>query len=135
MDQVIIRDLSARGIIGLNDWEREKPQEMLINLTLFADLRAAGQSDEIADSVNYRTVAKKVLAHAESAGRLTVEALAADIARICLAESGVLKARVRVEKPGAVRFSRSVGVEIERDAREFEMLVQAKIDFLPRWQS
>jgi FolB domain-containing protein len=120
MDQVIIRDLSARGIIGLNDWEREKPQEMLINLTLFADLRAAGQSDDVADSVNYRTVAKKVLAHAESAGRLTVEALAADIARICLDEPNVRKARVRVEKPGAVRFSRSVGVEIERESGDFE---------------
>ena len=120
MDQIIIRDLSARGIIGLNDWEREKPQEMLINLTLFADLHAAGRSDDIEDSVNYRTVAKKVLAHAESAGRLTVEALAADIARICLAEPGVLKARVRVEKPGAVRFSHSVGVEIERQAGDFE---------------
>ena len=120
MDQVIIRDLTARGIIGINDWEREKPQEILINLTLFADLRAAGQSDAIDDSVNYRTVAKKVLAHAESAGRLTVEALAADIARICLSEPGVLRARVRVEKPGAVRFSRSVGVEIERQAGDFE---------------
>ena len=120
MDQIYIRDLKARGIIGLNDWEREKPQEMLINLTLSADLRTAGQSDDISDSVNYRTVAKKVLAHAESAGRLTVEALAADIARICLDEPGVLKARVRVEKPGAVRFSRSVGVEIERESGDFE---------------
>ena len=120
MDQVIIRDLSARGIIGLNDWEREKPQEMLINLTLFADLHAAGQSDDVADSVNYRTVAKKVLKHAETAGRLTVEALAADIARICLDEPNVQKARVRVEKPGAVRFSRSVGVEIERESGDLE---------------
>jgi FolB domain-containing protein len=119
MDQVIIRDLIARGIIGINNWEREKPQEILINLTLFADLRAAGQNDDITDSVNYRTVAKKVLAHAESAGRLTVEALAADLARICLAEPGVLKARVRVEKPGAVRFARSVGVEIEREPGDF----------------
>ena len=120
MDKVILSDLSARGIIGINDWEREKPQEMLINLTLFADLRAAGRSDELKDSVNYRTVAKKVLAHAESAGRFTVEALATDIARICLSEPGVIKARVRVEKPGAVRFSRSVGVEIERISGDFE---------------
>jgi FolB domain-containing protein len=114
MDQVIIKDLSARGIIGINDWEREKPQEILINITLFADLRKAGESDNIDDCVNYRTVAKKVQAHAESAGRLTVEALAADIAKICLGEAGVEKVRVRVEKPGAVRFSGSVGVEIER---------------------
>ncbi len=114
MDRIFIRDLVARGIIGINDWEREKPQEMLINIVLSADLHKAGESDDIADSVNYRTVAKRVLAHAETAGRLTVEALAADLARICLEEPGVQAVRVTVEKPGAVRFSRSVGVEIER---------------------
>lgn len=114
MDQVFITDLSARGIIGINDWEREKPQEILINIVLFGDLRKAGQSDDINDSVNYRSVAKKVLAHAETAQRLTVEALAADLARLCLEEPRVERVRVKVEKPGAVRFSRSVGVEIER---------------------
>jgi FolB domain-containing protein len=119
MDKIFIKDLTARGIIGLNDWEREKPQEILINITLYADIRTAGQSDDIVDSVNYRTIAKKTLAHAESAGRLTVEALAADIARLCLAEPGVEKVTVRVEKPGAVRFSQSVGVEIERQKEDF----------------
>jgi FolB domain-containing protein len=114
MDQVIIKDLSVRGVIGVEKWEREKPQEILINLILFADLKKAGESDDIKDTVNYRTISKKVMAHTERAKRLTVEALAADIAAICLAEPGVQKARVRVEKPGAVRFSRSVGVEIER---------------------
>jgi FolB domain-containing protein len=114
MDQTFITDLSARGILGINDWEREKPQEILINIVLFADLQRAGESDDIADCVNYRTVAKKVQAHAEAAARLTVEALATDLARLCLEEPGVQKVRVRVEKPGAVRFARSVGVEIER---------------------
>jgi len=61
-----------------------------------------------------------VLAHAETAQRLTVEALAADLARLCLDELGVQKVRVRVEKPGAVRFSRSVGVEIEREKEALE---------------
>jgi FolB domain-containing protein len=115
MDQIFISDLVARGIIGINDWEREKPQEILINLVLFGDLRKAGNSDDIQDTINYRTVAKKVQAHAETARRLTVEALAADLARLCLEEQGVQKVRVRVEKPRAVRFSRSVGVEIERE--------------------
>ena len=118
MDQVFIRDLSARGIIGVNDWEREKPQEILIHLVLFTDLHKAGSSDNIQDSVNYRTVAKKVLAHAETAQRQTVEALAADIARLCLEQPGVQQVRVRIEKPGAVRFSRSVGVEIERSKED-----------------
>jgi FolB domain-containing protein len=115
MDQVIIKDLLVRGIIGINDWERVTPQDILLNVILFANLRHAGESDDIADCVNYRTVAKKIQAHTENAKRFTVEALAADIARLCLEDPQVQKVRVRVEKPGAVRFSKSVGVEIERD--------------------
>ena len=118
MDQVFITDLVARGIIGVNDWEREQPQDILINIVLFTDLHQAGQSDDIHDSVDYRSVAKKVLAHAETARRLTVEALAADLAQLCLEVARVEKVRVRVEKPGAVRFSRSVGVEIERSKED-----------------
>ena len=114
MDQIFINDLLARGIIGVNDWEREKPQDILINIVLFTDLRKACASDNLLASVNYRSVAKKVQSHAENAARFTVEALATDIARLCLQEAGVQKVRVRVEKPGAVRFTRSVGVEIER---------------------
>ncbi len=118
MDQVFITDLVARGILGINDWEREKPQEILINIVLFADLKKAGKSDDLKDCIDYRTVAKKVIAHAETAKRFTVEALASDLARLCLETSGVLKVRVRVEKPGAVRFARTVGVEIERSLQE-----------------
>ena len=114
MDKVFIKNLNARGIIGINDWERVKKQDILINITLYTDLHKAGESDDISHSVNYRTVSKKVLAHAETSDRYTVEALADDLIKICLEEAGVIKARVRVEKPGAVRFSESVGVEIER---------------------
>lgn len=114
MDKVIIRNLLARGILGINDDERLKPQDILINLELRADLRRAGETDDIADCVNYDTVAQKALRHAETAQRFTVEALAADLANLCLAEPGVHAVRVRVEKPGAVRFAQAVGVEIER---------------------
>ena len=114
MDKIIIKNLVARGIIGLNDWEREKPQEILINIIVFTDIRKAAETDDVAYSVNYRTLAKKAQQHAETAQRLTVEALAEDIAKLSLAEPNVQKVIVRVEKPGAVRFSDSVGVEIER---------------------
>jgi FolB domain-containing protein len=114
MDQVFINDLLVRGIIGINDWEREKPQDILINIVIFTDLTKAGQTDDITHSVNYRTIAKKAQEKAETAQRLTVEALAADLAEICLQEKRVVKARVKVEKPNAVRFASSVGVEIER---------------------
>lgn len=115
MDQVIIKDLIARGVIGINEWEREKPQEILINIVLFADLSQAGETDNLADSIDYRRIAKRAMQHAETSQRLTVEALAGDIAKLCFEDPKVQKVRVRVEKPGAVRFSRSVGVEIERE--------------------
>jgi FolB domain-containing protein len=116
MDKIIIKDLIARGIIGLNDWEREKPQEMVINLVIYTDMRKAGETDDLQYSVNYRTIAKKAQKHAETAARLTVEALAEDLAKLCLEETNVHKVKVRIEKPGAVRFSKSVGVEIVRSA-------------------
>lgn len=120
MDKIIIRDLSARGIIGINDWERENKQEILINITIFTNIEKSGQLDDLTFSVNYRTISKKVLHHAETSQRFTVEALATDIAWICLSEPGVEKVIVRVEKPGAVRFSKSVGVEIERTVKDFK---------------
>lgn len=114
MDQVFIKDLLVRGVIGVTERERENPQDILINITLFTDTRKGAQTDNINDLVSYRTIAKKVYAYVEKAARYTVEALAADIAALILEDPGVQSVRVRVEKPGAVRFSRSVGVEIER---------------------
>lgn len=114
MDKVFIKDLMVRGIIGINDWERENKQDILINITLFADLHKAGESDDIESTPNYRTVAKKVISHIEQANRFTVEALANDVANLCMEDKNVQKVQVRIEKPGAVRFSKSVGVEIER---------------------
>jgi FolB domain-containing protein len=118
-DRIEIKDLLLRGIVGINDWERKNRQDILINITLFGDLSPSGESDDIADAINYRTVTKKVIQHVENSQRFTVEALAADIARICLGEAGVKRARVRVEKPGALRFARSVGVEIERSSEDY----------------
>ena len=118
MDKVIIKNLLARGIIGVNDWERKRAQNILINLTLYTDTRHAGETDDIADCVDYTKISKKLLAHAESVNRFTVEALANDLAKLCLEEKGVEKAIVRVEKPGAVRFAKSVGVEVERPRHE-----------------
>jgi len=114
MDKTFIKDLLVRGIIGVNDWERKKPQDILINITVFSDTSVAGETDDIKDCVDYSTLAKKVQAYAEKAARLTVEALANDLAKLCLEQAEVKKVIVCVEKPGAVRFAKSVGVEIER---------------------
>ena len=117
-DQIHIKDLMLRTIIGINDEERRNRQDVLINITLFADLRPAGLSDAIADAVNYRTITKQIIAMVEASSFFTVEKLVAEIAAICLADPRVEAARVRAEKPGALRFARSVGVEIYRTRTE-----------------
>lgn len=118
MDKVFIKDLLARGIIGIREWEREKEQDILINVTVYTNTIPAAESDDINDCVDYSALAKKIQQHAETAKRLTVEALANDLARLCLEEKLVRKVVVRVEKPGAVRFAKSVGVEVERKRDE-----------------
>ncbi|MDX1393523.1 MAG: dihydroneopterin aldolase [Gemmatimonadota bacterium] len=119
-DLILIRDLHVRGIIGINDWEREKKQDIVINLEITVDARRAGHTDDMDDSLNYRTVAKDVIAYAESSGHFLVEALAAGIARIVVVDHGAPGVRVRVEKPGALRFADSVGIEIERTRADFD---------------
>ena len=114
MDKTFIKDLVVRGIIGIRDEERRKPQEILINITAFSDTRRAAESDDLADCVDYSALARKAEAHAETAARFTVEALANDLAAICLEHELVERVIVRVEKPGAVRYAASVGVEVER---------------------
>jgi FolB domain-containing protein len=114
LDKVLISDLLVRGIIGINDWERKKIQDILINIEIFTDTRRAAETDKIIDCVNYRDITKKVISLTENAHRYTVEALANDIANQVLKDDKVRKVRIRVEKPGAVRFAKSVGVEIER---------------------
>jgi FolB domain-containing protein len=116
-DKILIRDLLIRGIIGIHDWEREKKQDILINIEMVADCRPAGESDDFEEAVDYRAVAKSVIALVESSQFYLVEKMAEEIAKICLANPKVDSVTVRVEKPGAVRFSRSVGIEVVR-ARE-----------------
>jgi len=118
-DHLLVKDLLLRCIIGAQDWEREKKQDVLINLVMDTDIRAAAKSDNIADALNYRTVTKAIIAHVEESSYFTVEALATAIARICVVDHHVSRVTVRVEKPGALRFARSVGVEIEREVGDF----------------
>ena len=118
MDKVFITNLRVRGILGIHDWERVTPREIVINATMFTDTRPAAQSDDISDCVNYSDMAKKLRAHAESAARMTVEALANDLAEICLQEPKVVKVILRVDKPGAVPDADSVAVEVEREKNQ-----------------
>jgi dihydroneopterin aldolase/D-erythro-7,8-dihydroneopterin triphosphate epimerase len=117
-DQIQIKDLLLRTIIGINEEERRNRQDVLINIVLHADTRAAGASDDIRDAVNYRTITKRVIARVEESGFYLVEKMAAEIAAICLEDPRVEAVDVRVEKPGALRFARSVGVQIHRTRSE-----------------
>jgi FolB domain-containing protein len=114
-DVIFIEDLLVRCIIGIHDWERKARQDVLVNIELEADTSPAGASDVFEDAVDYRALAKRVIAMAEASSYQLVEALAEEIARLSLADGRVRRARVRVEKPGALRFARSVGVVIERE--------------------
>ncbi|MFN2137318.1 MAG: dihydroneopterin aldolase [Candidatus Promineifilaceae bacterium] len=119
MDKIIIKDLLLRSILGINPEERENKQDILINLVLYADIRAAAASDDIEAAVNYKSVTKRIIQHVEDSSDLLVEKLVSDIARIVLTEFNVERVRVRVEKPGALRFAQSVGIEIERTRADF----------------
>ncbi|MBF0124302.1 MAG: dihydroneopterin aldolase [Magnetococcales bacterium] len=113
-DQIFVRDLHLRCVIGIQEWERHTKQDVLISLALTVDLAPAGRSDAIDDTVNYKKLTKQIIAMTEGSSFQLVESLAAAIASISLADPRVIKVAVEVEKPGAVRFARSVGVRIER---------------------
>ena len=119
-DKLVINDLLLRGIVGLNDWEREKNPDILINLKVFVDTRTAAESDDVQDSLNYRTLTKAIIRYVEDSSHYLVESLATAIAKIAIVEFEAEGIRVRVEKMGALRFARSVGVEIERRRTDFE---------------
>jgi FolB domain-containing protein len=114
MDHIVISDLSVRCVIGVSEDERREKQDVLINISLFADLGRAGRSDRLEDAVDYRAVKKKIIKMVEASGYRLVEALAEAVAGLCLEHPGVTRVLVRVEKPTALRFARSVGVEITR---------------------
>lgn len=117
LDKLHIRDLMLRCIIGLNNWEREKKQDVLINITLYADLTTACQSDDIEDTVDYKTIKQNVVDMVESSSYMLVEHLAQNIADICLENPRVQRVKVTIDKTGALRFARSVGVEITREQK------------------
>jgi FolB domain-containing protein len=114
LDKIHIRDLSVRCIVGINDWEREKKQDVIINITLHADLSNAAKSDAIEDTVNYKTLKNSIVEMVEGSSFQLVESLAESVAKICLQEILVQRVDVTVDKSGALRFARSVAVEISR---------------------
>jgi dihydroneopterin aldolase/D-erythro-7,8-dihydroneopterin triphosphate epimerase len=112
-DKIHIKDLLLRTIIGINEEERIKRQDVLINITLYTD-HSLAISDDIVDTTNYRALTKQIIQMVEESSFFLVEKMALEITNLCLADSRIERAVVTVEKPGALRFARSVGVTVDR---------------------
>ena len=117
MDIVFINELRIETIIGIYDWERKVKQTISLDLEMGADIRKSAATDAIEDTLNYKAVAKRLIAFVEESEYLLVETLAEKITEIVLSEFSVPWLKLTVRKPGAVRGSRDVGVIIERDSR------------------
>jgi dihydroneopterin aldolase len=117
MDIIFLHGLKVETIIGIWDWERKIRQTVVIDLDMSADIAKAAATDSVDDTLNYKQVAKRIEAFVGDSGFQLVETMAERIAGIVRDEFGVAWVRVRVNKPGAIRGSRDVGVLIERGER------------------
>ena len=113
-DRIFLRGLTAECIIGFIDWERRVRQTVMLDIEMPVDCRRAAGSDEVADTLDYKLVAKRVLGFVAASEFRLVETLAEHVARLILAEFALEWVRVSLNKPGAIRGSRDVGVSIER---------------------
>jgi dihydroneopterin aldolase len=113
-DRIFLHGLTAQCIIGFIDWERRVKQTVVLDIELPVDCRQASITDEVADTLDYKKVAKRVLAFVEASEFKLVETLAHRLALLILEEFAVEWVRIALNKPGAIRGSRDVGVVIER---------------------
>jgi dihydroneopterin aldolase len=119
MDRIFLRELRVETIIGIYDWERETRQFVSIDLEMPVDIRRAAATDDIADTLNYKKVAKRILGYVEASSFQLVETLIERIAEIIITEFDVDWVKVTLSKPGAIRNSRDVGVAIERTRADY----------------
>lgn len=117
MDIVYIRELQVETVIGIYDWEREVRQTVSLDLEMGTDIRAAAATEDIEQTLNYKSVAKRLIAFISESEFLLVETMAEEIAQIVQSEFDVPWLRLRLSKPGAVRGAKDVGVIIERGER------------------
>ena len=114
LDKIHIRGLLLRCVIGVRDWERTVRQDVLLDVTLHADLTAACAADSLPDTVDYVSVNKRLIDMVEGSSFALIERLAEEVAKVCLEDSRIRRVDVRLDKPGALRFARTVGIEITR---------------------
>jgi 7,8-dihydroneopterin aldolase/epimerase/oxygenase len=126
-DRIFLRGLTAQCIIGFIEWERRVKQTVVIDLELPVDCRRASASDDVAETVDYKKVAKRVLAYIEASEFKLVETLAHRLALLLLEEFGMEWVRISVNKPGAIRNSRDVGVSIERSRADLTAAAASRL--------
>lgn len=119
MDKIFLRELKVGAVIGIWEWERRIEQTVSLDLEIAADVRAAAADDSIEAAVNYKDIAKRVIAFTSESRFQLVETLAEAVARIIVTEYGVEWVRIAVAKPGAIEGSREVGVMIERSRADY----------------
>jgi dihydroneopterin aldolase len=117
MDKIFLDELKVDTIIGIWEWERRIRQTVVIDIEMSADIAKAAATDDVADTLNYKSVAKRVQSFVAESSFQLVETLAERIAAIIREEFGVAWVKIRVNKPGAIRGSKAVGVLIERGER------------------
>jgi FolB domain-containing protein len=117
LDRLRIRDLLVRAHVGVTAAERDKLQDIVISVTLHADLSKAARSDRLRDSIDYKTLKLGILKLADTRSYKLIERLAAEVADLALADRRVMQVDVRVQKPCALRFARCSEVEITRGSR------------------
>src|SRR5271156_2426851 len=120
MDKIFIHALKTETIVGIFDWERQVKQTVVMDIEFSADIAKAALSDSIDDTLNYKRVAKRVLAFVDESSFHLVETLAEHIAMLILEEFGVSWVSIALSKPGAIRSSRDVGVTLERTRSDLE---------------
>ena len=118
MDRIFLHDMKVETIVGIWDWERKIRQTVSIDLEMGADIRRAATSDSIDDTLDYKLIAKRVQQFVSDSSFQLVETLAEQIAEVVLSDFDVPWIEVRVNKPGAIRGARDVGVKIRREKNE-----------------
>jgi dihydroneopterin aldolase len=119
MDKIFLSALTVECIVGIWEWERRVKQTVIIDLEMAADIRRAAATDRIEDTIDYKKVAKRLLAFVGESQFNLVETLAEQIARVVVTEFAVSWVKVRLNKQGAIRGARDVGIEIERRAEDY----------------
>lgn len=114
MDKMYISGLTISCIIGTKPIERKRKQKIVIDVVLECDMRKAGKTDNLKDTVNYKTLSEKIVLNVSNSNYFLIETLADSISKICLSDPGVKGVTVKVEKPGALKMARSASVEIYR---------------------